>query len=66
MSSTNMPLGNYGVYCEPRDYEGNVKKDPRNSTWLAWKPSSYEEACKKADEMCRANHMWHYYAKPIV
>ena len=57
---TPAPAGKYGVFCEPVD--GQMK----NPCWLDSGVMTYEDAVKKADEMCRANHQWHYYAKPIL
>jgi hypothetical protein len=53
-----IPEGLYGVWCEPRGHLDNP-------CWLGRKPMPYEEAIKEADRMCRNNHAWHYYAKPV-
>jgi hypothetical protein len=52
------PPGEYGVYCEAFGHPGNP-------CWIDKGPLTYDAAVEKADEMCRANHQWHYYAKPI-
>lgn len=52
------PEGEYGVFCEPLGHKG----DP---CWTSSPKCTYEEAIKEADFMNRANHAWHYYAKPI-
>lgn len=57
-SPNKPPEGLYGVYYEPKGQMGNPG-------WLTKPPMSYEEAIKEADYMCRANHAWNYYAKPV-
>lgn len=55
------PPGEYGVFCE------GIGGGLQSPQWLSSvKPTTYEEAIKIADEMCRANNQWHYYAKPIM
>ena len=60
------PPGLYGVFCEG-------KSGMQAPHWLHFfvdgkrmdDGCSYDEACKEADTMNRANKEWHYYAKPI-
>ena len=56
------PPEEYGVWAEAPHHQHNPQ-------WIAKEGSffkgTYDEAIKLADEMCRANKWWHYYAKPV-
>jgi len=58
------PTGKYGVWCESRR-----KCHQNENSWLLLSDTSfsgtYDEAVKRADEMCRSNKFFHYYAKPL-
>lgn len=54
------PQGMYRVWCDPRRQDSSLC-----GRWLSNPAMPYEEAIKVADKMNRANHLWHYYAKPV-
>lgn len=59
---TSPPEGVYGVWAEARHHQNNPQWISKEGQFFK---GTYDEAIILADEMCRCNRAWHYYAKPL-